>query len=76
MVVDFSFIFARFLGADDANQILAAPRINNAIDRAPNSPQSDPAQFAVLLVIVDALQSLIQKKSLRLSGTKPCASPN
>jgi hypothetical protein len=60
-IVDFPFIFARFLGADDANQILIAPGKNNAIDLSLHAPQRNPAEFAVLLAVVDALQSLMKK---------------
>src|ERR1035437_7988086 len=60
-IVDSAFIFTRFLGADETNQILAAPGIDNAIDCVPNAPQGNPADFAVLFAVVDALQSRIQK---------------
>ena len=68
-VVDFPFIHARFLCAEDAHQILVAPSVDDAIDLAIYAAERYPSHFAVILAIVNTFQSLVQKD--RQSGKKP-----
>jgi len=67
------FLFARFLGADNANELFAASGEDDSEHLDANPAQSDPAKLAVILPIVDALQSR-SKRSRRRSGMKHRAS--
>jgi len=60
-VVDFLFIFTRSLGADDAYQVLTAPSEDHSVNLNADPAQSDPANFAVVFSIIDALQSFVRE---------------
>jgi hypothetical protein len=47
-MVDFSFISARFLGADDADEVIAAPGEDNAVDLRIGSAQRRVPQVSIL----------------------------
>jgi hypothetical protein len=56
-MIDFSFISARFLGAD-ANKVFVLPCENNRVDLRVGPTQSDES---VVFTVVDSLQDLIGK---------------
>jgi len=60
-MVDFLLIFTRFLSADDADQVLAAPGEHDTVDLCANPAQRNPPQFPVVFAVVDALQPLVGK---------------
>jgi len=62
-IVDFSLNFTRSLGADYPDQALSAPGVDNSEDFGFDAAQRNPADFPVVLTIVDALESLIQEDS-------------
>jgi len=65
-VVDFLFMFARLLGADDADNVLVTPCVDDTINLRFGSAQSDPSHVAVILTVVDSLQPFIAES--RSSG--------
>jgi len=64
-IVDFFFIFARSLGADDADKVFGTPRVDDTVHLNIDAAQCDPADFAVVFAIVDSLQSLVLKDGRR-----------
>jgi len=58
-MVDVSFISARFLGANDADEPVAAPGVHHAKNFRLRSSESNPANFAIVLSVVDPLQDLV-----------------
>src|SRR5579863_5966131 len=60
-VVDFLFIFARPLGANDSNKVFGAPRINDPVHLDVSAAQCNPTHFAVILTVVDSFQPLVLK---------------
>jgi hypothetical protein len=68
------FLFARFLGADDANELFAAPGEDDSENLHANPAQSDPAKFAVIFPASPCAPISRSKRSRRRSGTKRRAS--
>ncbi len=60
-MVDFSFISARFLGADDADKVLAAPCKRDAIDLCVSSAERKKTNLSVVRAIVDTFHDLVGK---------------
>ena len=58
-MVDVSFISARFLGADDANESVTAPGVHHAENFRIRSAESNPANLAIVLPVVDPLHDLV-----------------
>ncbi len=58
-MVDFSFISARFLGADDAYEILAAPGEHHPVDLRIDPAEGDKANLSVVFSVVDPLHDLV-----------------
>ena len=51
-MVDFPFISARFLGADDADEIFAAPGENDPVHFCIDSAERDKTNLSVVLPVV------------------------
>ena len=60
-MVDFSFISARFLGADDADKTFAPPSEDHPVHLRVGPAQSDEANLSVIFPVVDSLQNLVGK---------------
>jgi len=60
-MVDFSFISARFLGADDADKVLTTPGEHDAVDLCFDSAESNKANLSVVFPVVDPLHDLVGK---------------
>ena len=60
-MVDFSFISARFLGADDADEIFAAPGENDPVHFCIDRAERDKTNLSVVFPVVDPLQYLVGK---------------
>jgi len=58
-MVDVSFISARFLDADDANESVTAPGVHHTEDFRIRSAESNPANLAVVLPVIDPLHDLV-----------------
>ncbi len=60
-MVEFSFISARFLNADDANEAFATPSEHNSINLHLDPTKSDKADLSIVFSVVDPLQSIVCK---------------
>jgi hypothetical protein len=60
-MVDFSFISARFLCTDDADEVFAPPSEHHPIYLCIDPTKRDQANLPVVFPIVDPLQNLIGK---------------
>jgi len=60
-MVDFSFISARFLGANDAEEVLAAPGEHNPVYLRIDPAEGNPANLSVVFPVVDPLHDLVCK---------------
>jgi hypothetical protein len=60
-MVDFSFISARFLGADDADEIFAAPSENHPVHFCIDPAERNKTNLSVVFPVVDPLQYLVGK---------------
>jgi len=58
-MVDFSFISARFLGADDANEVFAPPGEHDPVNLRVCPAQGNEANLSVVFTIVDPLEDLV-----------------
>jgi hypothetical protein len=52
-------MFSRLLRADDADEVLGAPRVNDAIHLEFDAAEADEPDLAVVLSIVDPLEHLV-----------------
>lgn len=57
-MVDFSFISARFLGADDADGVFAAPGEHHPIDLCIDPAECDKADLFAVFPVADPLHDL------------------
>jgi hypothetical protein len=60
-MVDFSFICARFLCADDADQVFAAPGEHDPVDERIDPAEGNPANLSVVFPVVHPLHDLVGK---------------
>jgi hypothetical protein len=60
-MVDFSFISARFLGTDDADEVFAPPYEHNPIHLCIDPAERNQANLSVLFPVVDSLHDLVGK---------------
>jgi len=60
-MVDFSFISARFLGADDADKAFASPREHHSVHVCIDPAECNEANFPVVFAVVDPLQNLVRE---------------
>jgi len=60
-MVDFSFIPARFLGTDDADEVFAPPGEHNPIHLCVDPAESNKANLSVVFPVVDSLHNLVGK---------------
>lgn len=58
-MVDFSFISARFLGADDADEIFAAPGEYDSVYLRIDRAEGNRANLSVVFPVVDPLHDLV-----------------
>ena len=58
-MVDVLFISARFLGADDADKVLAAPGEHDPVNLGFDPAESNPANLFVILPVVDPFHDLV-----------------
>ena len=58
-MVDVLFISARFLGTDDADEPVTASGVDHAEDFRLRSAESNPADFTIVLPVVNPLHDLI-----------------
>jgi hypothetical protein len=61
-------MLSRLLRADDADEIVSAPRVDDAIHIKIDSAEADEPDFAVVLTIIDPLEHLVVKN--RRGGQK------
>ncbi len=60
-MVDFSFISARFLGADDADEVFTEPGEHHPIDLYIDPAKRKKADLPVVFPVVDPLHDLVGK---------------
>ncbi len=60
-MVGFSFISARFLGVNNADEVLAPPCEDDSIDISVDATKSNETGFSVILPVVDPFQNLVGK---------------
>ena len=60
-MVDVSFISARFLGADDADEVFATPGVHDPIDLCIDPAECNKANLSVVFAVVDPLHDLVGK---------------
>jgi len=60
-MVDFSFISARFLGADDADEVFTTPGEHHPIHICLDPAERNKANLPVVFPVVDSLQDLARE---------------
>ena len=71
-MVDFSFISARFLGADDADEVFATPGVHDPIDLCIDPAECNKANLSVVFAVIDPLHDLVGKISAAVRNETRC----
>jgi hypothetical protein len=71
-MVDFSFISARFLGADDADKVFSPPGEDDSIHFRVGPAERDEANLSIVFPVVNPLQNLVAKISAAVRNETWC----